>query len=512
MNKPAFVDALLQPDAYAHPCGEIELIETHISWVFLTGQFAYKVKKPVSLNFVDFSTFERREYFCREELRCNRAFAPELYDDVVPINFADGQYRIEGPGDTVEWAVRMVQFPTDRQLDRMLEAGELPLPALHEFGGELAAQHARLPVRTEADDVAARVLKPVLDNFRTVAPLGAARPYEGLLSTLAIDSEALFNALRDTFAGRVQGGFVRECHGDLHLSNLVLTDIGVRAFDCLEFNANLRWIDVASDVAFLLMDCCVRGREDLAHGFLDGYLNESGDYAGVVLSRYYQAYRSMVRAKVAALQIEQGQASADVAERLDQHLRWADKRLHRDCGHLVLMCGVSGSGKSYLAERLVTALPAIRLRSDVARKRLAGMRPAEESDSPVDGGLYTPSNTAQVYARLLEWAVQIAGGGDHVIVDATFLQRTLREEFLQRAARLGLPCTIVHCYAEPQILTQRVRAREQAGDDVSEAGVAVLERQLQRFEEFADEPVLRVNTGGELDLPALTQKLLVAQR
>ena len=514
VSNPPFVDALLRPDAYPHECRRIELIETHISWVFLTGDWAYKVKKPVALNFVDFSTFELREHFCREELRCNRAFAPELYDSVVPVNFDGRRYRIAGEGETVEWAVRMVQFPGENQLDRLLEAGALEAAALREFGTRLARQHAQLPMPDGVDDVDARVLKPVLDNFRTLAPLEVMKPHQDWLRALRADSQALFDTQREGFATRRQGGYVRECHGDLHLSNLVLTDLGVRAFDCLEFNASLRWIDVASDVAFLLMDCGVRGRDDLAYGFFDGYLTQSGDYDGVVLSPYYQAYRSMVRAKVAALQIESGaNVGPEVAQRLTGHLQWTDKLLHRPRGGLVLMCGLSGSGKSYLAERLVPLLPAVRLRSDVARKRLAGLATDADSHSPVDGGLYSETSTADVYTALQGWTEQIVSGGVHVVVDATFLRRSLRREFHRLATRLGVPCVIVCCDADQRILERRVEQRERAGDDVSEAGLEVLRLQRSRFEEFVDEPVLRVNTGGELkpaELAATLRKRLRA--
>jgi aminoglycoside phosphotransferase family enzyme/predicted kinase len=509
LNNPPLVKALLRVDAYPHPCSAIELIETHISWVFLTGQYAYKVKKPVAFNFVDFSSLERRAHFCREELRCNRAFVPELYDAVVPINLTADGYRIEGSGRTVEWAVRMVQFPSENQLDRLLGADRLSLATMREFGSMLASQHAQLPVRRGVDDAASRVLKPVLDNFRTLAPLAVSAPHVDWLESLRADSETLFAALGEKFAARAPGGFVRECHGDLHLSNLVLTDLGVRAFDCLEFNPDLRWIDVASDVAFLLMDCCVRGREDLSYGFLDGYLTAAGDYSGVVLSPFYQAYRSMVRAKVAALQLAQQQAGdgAEIARRLLTHLQWTDKRLHRPRGGLVLMCGLSGSGKSYLAERLVPVMPAVRLRSDVARKRLAGLAPHADSQSPIDGGLYTRDRTEQVYARLQSWAADIACGGEHVIVDATFLQRHQRSAFVQLAARLQIGCTIVYCHADRQVLEQRLRRRAQEGNDVSEAGIGVLQRQLEQFEDFADEPVMRLNTAHDLQPAAIAEKL-----
>ncbi|MDH3642744.1 MAG: AAA family ATPase, partial [Gammaproteobacteria bacterium] len=442
MSTPDFVAALLEPEAYPHPCREIRLIETHISWVFLTGDYAYKVKKPVQFNFVDFSTLQLRTHYCEEEVRCNRSFAEELYLGVVTINRAEGGgYRVQGSGEVVEHAVRMREFPGDQQLDKLLAGGGLDVQAMHQFGLDLADQHGKLPrldagrvVEKVDDQVDVRVLKPVLDNFRTLRPLRASARHRDLLAGLEQDSQTAYQRLRPRFLQRLRDGFTRECHGDLHLSNLVLLDGRIRAFDCLEFNANLRWIDTASDVAFLLMDCAVRGRSDLGYAFLDGYLSRNADYEGAGLSVFFQVYRSMVRAKVAALQLEESAAGASeenlaLAERLALHLHWAQDRLHRPTGSLVLMCGFSGSGKSYLGERLAPAFPAVRVRSDVLRKVNAGLAPESRSASAIDGGLYARDRTSAVYADMLAVSEQLVNAGEHVVVDATFLSRDSRAAF-----------------------------------------------------------------------------------
>ena len=518
MTKPEFVAALLQPQAYSHSCADIRLVETHISWVFLTGDFAYKVKKPVAFNFVDFSTAELRTHYCAEEVRCNRPFSEALYLGVVTINCdKEGHYHVDGNGPVVESAVKMREFPGAQQLDRLLAAGGLEVGAMRRFGENLADQHSRLPRLdcgdVDVDEVDTRVRKPALDNFRALAPLLAARVHEVLLSRIEKDTRTAYERLRQRFVQRLRQGFTRECHGDLHLRNLVLLNERIQAFDCLEFNANLRWIDTVSDVAFLLMDCSVSGRDDLGYAFLDGYLTRSADYEGAALSVFFSVYRSMVRAKVAALQLQELGTSDDreLVQRLQSHLEWANARLHRAPGLLLLMCGLSGSGKSYIAERLVPRLPAVRVRSDILRKARAGIASDHRSNSPVDGGLYTKGRSQAVYAEILRVSEELLREGETVLVDATFLDRRWRSAFQSAAGKLGTDCLIVYCRASQATLEDRVRTREQEGDVVSEAGIEVLRRQQSRFDPISrNEPYIELDTEAAVDVADLASRIRAA--
>jgi len=511
-DEPDFLDALSDPASYPHSCDRIERVETHISWLFLTGECVYKLKKPVAFGFVDFSTAARREHFCREELRCNRAFAPDLYLDVVAVQRdAAGRIRVGPPSSdatVLEWAVQMRQFDRRQELDRLLEADALEAPVMRRFGESLAGLHAGLPV-TRDGDVAERVQQPVLDNFSVLAEQPLPAPLGDRLEELREASIRAFEVHQERFVERLAEGFTRECHGDLHLGNLVLTDAGVVAFDCLEFNANLRWIDVQSDAAFLHMDCAVRGRPDLASAFYDGYLEASADYAGSLLLAYYSAYRAMVRAKVTALELatltHDAQQTEELEQRLERYLDYAWARLLPKPGVLVILCGVSGSGKSYLATDLVPVLAAIRLRSDVARKALAGLAPRQRSGSGIDSGLYAAERTDAVYGLLEELGGALAAQGGTVIVDATCLRREQRGGLIQAARAVGAEARILYCTAPRAVLEERVRRRSRSGDDPSEADMAVLERQFERLQvpDAAEAPLLRIDTAESVDMDAL---------
>lgn len=523
MSLPETLAGLLDPGAFPHASEPPTVVETHISWVLLTGSFAYKLKKPVRFDFVDFSTLERREHFCREELRCNRAFAPELYLDVVPVTRDDrGRARIQGGGDVVDWAVKMRQFASDQQLEALLEQDALDVEALRTFGNALAAVHQAAPARRcSATELDARVLSPVRDNFRVLASLPELERLRERLSALRAHSERDAETLRRWLVGRLEEGRIRECHGDLHFGNLVLLDGAVTAFDCLEFDPALRWIDPVSDVAFLFMDCLVRGRYDLGYAFLDGYLDVAGDYPGVRLLSFYADYRAMVRAKVTALREAQlgaegpGESASNAAQKWPvcaTYLAWCEARHARPPGRLVLMFGLSGSGKSHLAARLAPTLPAVRLRSDVARKALAGLDTRAPAAARVGEGLYREDVTAAVYDHLADVAGHLLASGEHVIVDATFLDAERRSRFAALAEALGSRATVMWCDAPVDVLQQRIEARAAAGGEASDADLAVLEAQRRRFRPPTQNAV-RVDTAAAVDaalLGALRRSVLDA--
>ncbi len=507
-SAPTFLNDLLRPAAYPHRCDTIELIETHISWVLLAGDYAYKIKKPVDFGFLDFSTLERRRYFCEEELRLNRRFAESLYVDVVKVTRA-ATARIGGDGEAIEWAVQMRRFPSDMQLDRRLDAGKLTNAELAQFGATLARIHSELP-RAPVDSLfgtTAAAVEPVRENFEQIRRSVFASVRPDLLAELDAWSKTEHARVGSLIEQRRRDGFVRECHGDLHLSNLVRLDDGIHAFDCIEFSESLRWIDLISDAAFLMMDCCVRGREDLGYAFLDRYFEGTGDYAGGALLDFYLVYRSMVRAKVAALQAQR-EDDVEMLRRFEAHLDFARDRALRSRPAMILMCGVSGSGKSWLAQRLVERVPAVRIRSDVERKRMAALEPLQRSESPLDQGLYSQDMTDALYAHLERVADALVSGGERVIVDATFLSAARRAAFRALADKRGVGFVIVHCAAPRAVLVERIARRRSSHDDPSEADIDVLDAQLTHYELPAsdDAAVVTLDTSEQMDVDAIARR------
>ena len=471
----------------------------------MTGQYAYKIKKPVDFDFLNFSTLARRHFFCAEEVRLNRRFAASLYLDVVPVTQSGGVARISGAGDVIEYAVRMRQFPSEQQLDCLLETERITPSELAEFAATLAQVHAGLPACASGSPfgTATAAIGPIRENFAQIrqSSFGAVRT--DLVAALESWSEAQFQRLAPLIDQRRASGFVRECHGDLHLSNLVRLPDGIHAFDCIEFSEGLRWIDLISDIAFLVMDCLVRGRADLAYMFLDRYLEHTGDYAGGALLGFYLVYRSMVRAKVAALHAQRPD-DVEPLRRFDAHLDYAQRRALRPRPAMVLMCGLSGSGKSWVAQRLIPHLPAVRIRSDIERKRMAALAPLARSDSPLDAGLYAPQRSDALYAQLARSAGALVSGGECVIVDATFLDEARREAFRAECVRQRVPCVIVHCVAPRSVLLARIEQRSATHVDPSEATAAVLDMQLTNYQPptEGDAMTVTLDTSRSFDLDA----------
>lgn len=476
MELPSPLRLLLSPAGYPHAADSVRLIETHISWVLIAGEFAYKIKKPVNLGFLDFSTLAQRRHDCEEEVRLNRRLAPAIYLGVVPITAAG----VESTGATLEWAVKMRAFPAEATLDKETAVTPAQIDAIADRLAVFHAEAARVPADSDYGRPD-RVMEPVRENFRQIRACSSARPSAELLAELERWSEAEGQALSSHFCARRDAGFIRECHGDLHLGNIAWVEGQPLIFDCLEFNPNLRWIDVTNEVAFLFMDLLSRRRHDLAWRFLNRWLERSGDYAGLAGLAFYLVYRAMVRAKVAFIRAAQGDAG-HLAEA--QHYLGLAHALTRPCRPLLLlMHGLSGSGKTWFSQQLLETLGAIRLRSDVERKRLFGLAASADSHA-IAGGIYSAEATGQTFRHLLELSAKLLTSRFTVIVDATFLRRTLRKDFLALANDRGVQARLISIQGDIALLRQRVQARTAAGRDASEADLAVLEAQIRQQDDL----------------------------
>ncbi|MEQ1579297.1 MAG: AAA family ATPase [Steroidobacteraceae bacterium] len=493
------ISELLHAAAFPHPTVAIALRETHISWVILSGPYAYKIKKPVKADFIDATTLELRRFYCEEELRLNGRLAPEIYLDVVPITRTNGRLTVGGPGPAVEYAVRMRQFPPEEELPALLAANAVSVTDIVSLGSLLAGFHLSLPSApwNGRFDATAKMLETVFGNLgqlnADLERAGSAAHLGRLIDWTGHTAEAL----EGHFQERERNGFIRECHGDLHLANIVRIAGRLIPFDCIEFDAGLRFIDVINDVAFLFMDLMSHDRPDLAFAMLSCYLETTGDYEGVRLLPFYAVYRALVRAKVDAYAALKMPARAkEYRQRLQQRLRTTASLTDPPQPALVIMHGVSGSGKSWLSERLVPALPALRIRSDLERKRMTGTL-GQSGRADVGQGIYTPGLSHRVYAHLADSAEICLRAGCNVIVDAAFLHAADRELFQGMATRLRTRFLIVACEADTEALAARVAERARVGQDPSDATAAVLAEQLKNLAAFSpqEQPhVVRVRT------------------
>ncbi|MDZ4200812.1 MAG: AAA family ATPase [Gallionella sp.] len=481
-----FIAALRDPRCYPHAVRKVRLIETHISWLLLAGRQVYKIKKALDLGFLDYSTLAKRRACCEEELRLGRRTAPDLYLDVVPIGGSFDALRI-GAHPAIEYAVRMRRFDTAKLMDRLLLRGKLEAKHIDRLAAVVADFHARIPV-AGADSVfgtAASIRAAAQQNFAQLRGYLTDAADRECVAALEEAALAEFAASERVFEARHAEGCVRECHGDLHLGNLVLIGGEPVPFDCIEFNESFRWIDVMDELSFAVMDLLHRDRPDFAFRLLNAYLETTGDYAGVAVLRFYLAHLAAVRAKVAAIR------AAECAGRArERELEACRSYLARRClvqrrPALIVTHGLPGSGKTTFAQLALERLGAIRIRSDVERKRLFGLGALESSRKR--GDIYGAEATRLTYARLLDGARIVLESGFPVIVDAAFLREDERAAFYALAREFKVPFAIAALDAPESALRKRLRQRR---GDASEADVAVLEKLLA-----ANQPLTEVERG-----------------
>lgn len=506
--------------------GSGRLIETHISYVVLTGSIAFKIKKAVRLPFLDITTLAARRFYCEEELRLNRRLAASVYLDVVPITGTIDQPKLEGSGPVLDYAVKMREFAQSALVASMLERNELTASHIVALARQVATFHATIPAAPadsplgDPDDL----LRLALDNLNDLRTSPSAAVERDALDELERWIRRQHAALSAQLRARRADGFIRECHGDLHLGNIALVDGVLTIFDCIDFRDRLRWIDVLSEVAFTVMDLVDRRRPDFANRFLNEYLEITGDYAGLPLVPFYLVYRAMVRAKVACLraaQLTEPAAQAGALADYRDHLQLAISFARERHPGLVLMHGLSGCGKTTFARTLREQLGAVQLRSDIERKRLRGLSADARTQSAVGGGAYSPAATRMTYDRLLELSLQVVAGGFVALIDAAFLRRWQRDLFRRQAEQRHLPFCIVSIEAPEQILRERIARRSADSTDASEAGIEVLEHQLRTREPIgADEAADVVVHDGTIALAdlrststwrALSRRAIVAE-
>jgi len=510
---PPLISAMLKPEFYDHPIQSCQLIETHISWVILTGDFVYKVKKPVNFGFLDFSTLEKRKFYCEEELRLNRRLAPDLYLDVIQISGSTDNPVLAGKSKALEYAVKMLEFSQDMQLDHVLARNGLQQDMIDSIASLIAGFHQT--IKTSKDDMdygnPEKVYQPIKENFIQIRERVTEQSKLELLSTLEQWSEDTFYKIKNVFAQRKKNGFIRECHGDLHLRNLAWYKNKPLAFDCLEFNANFRWIDVISEIAFLIMDLEDHQQPKLAQRFLNRYLELSGDYEGCSMLRFYLVYRAMVRAKVDAIRTNQEgiskQELVQANKEFYSYLQLALTYTKQEPPIIIITRGMSASGKSTITQPLLEKLGAIRIRSDIERKRLFNIKSDEDSHADAEQGIYTTEATKKTYLKLLELAGSIIDAGLPVIVDATFSTTEQRRLFKELATKKQARFIILEFVATNETLKQRILDRK---NDVSDANLNILENQIKNWQPLQqDEKAnsILIDTEKPFDIDTLLNRL-----
>lgn len=488
MDDAQLTQALMRPAAYPHAARDVQLVETHISRVFLADGFAYKLRKPVHLDFVDFSSLAARRQDCETELRLNRRLAPALYLGLSTVVRGDTMQavRVDAAGEVLDYAVKMRTFPQQALFSALLKSQQL-LPAHIDTLALLVADFHR--AQPPADRSAGFGTPARIAHTLDVCLNGLQRLDNSAgLCQLGDTLRALVTSLTPAFESRLRHGRVRECHGDLHLGNVVLLDDQVTPFDCLEFDPALRWIDTISDLAFPFVDLLNADRSDLAYRLLNVYFEQSGDYTGLAMLPFYASMRALVSARIVLERAVQGPdaseatlASARTASR--EWLALAQRLTIPRTGALVLMHGLSGSGKSTAAADLVENSAMLRVRADVERKRLRRHEPHHGNT-----GWYGPAETERTYRRLRAICRIGCLAGFPMIADASFLKRRYRDCFTALAHRLDTQLSIVACEADLATLRRRIEARAHLRSNVSDADLAVLEQQRQTLEPLgADE-------------------------
>lgn len=485
MSGNTLIQALQNPALYDHPVRDFRVIETHISQVILTGDYAYKIKKPMDFGFLDFSTLERRKHFCEEELRLNRRLASKLYLEVLPITGTPEQPVIGGDGAPFEYAIRMRQFDQDKLFDRLQERGQLTPELLTSVARQTAEFHEQLPPVAEDKPLGSpeAVYAAMQENFDQIRPLIDDKSLLAQLDNLEAWTQTTFERQRELIARRRDDGFVRECHGDLHLANITVFEDEVTVFDCIEFNEPFRWIDVINDLAFLLMDLESRNEPALANRVLNTYLEYRGDFEALPLLPLYKAYRAMVRAKIALFTMgnpDLGEdEKAELMQRYQGYVQLAEDYSTIPNLYLLATTGLSASGKSCVSAAIAGELGLIRLRSDVERKRLHGLGPLADSKSDTGEGLYTTEATTRTYQRLADLSAELLAAGIPVVVDAACLKQAERELFADVAEEQAVPFALLHCEAPEDLRRQWIRGRS---GDASEATEELLNAQQSWFE------------------------------
>jgi uncharacterized protein len=480
MSTNPLINNLLFSKLYDHPAPRLRVIETHVSWVILTGKYAYKIKKPVDFGFLDFSTLEKRKYYCEEELRLGKQFASEIYLAVIPITGTYEQPQVNGSGPILEYAIKMLEFPQENLFSALLKQGRLTETIIEQLAKLIAEFHKKTPVAPKQSHfgLPKEVHAPTKQNFTQIVPLLTNPTDIKQLENLEKWADQQFAKHQALLETRKKQGFIRDCHGDLHLANIILYKNKPILFDRLEFNEDLRWTDSIADLAFLVMDLTEKKQISFANQLVNTYLHYTDDYQGLALLPYYLAYRAVVRAKIALFRLKQeglgNKEKMVIQNDYYNFIKLAETYTQKTSPCLIITHGFAGSGKTTIAKSCVSYCGAIHISSDIIRKRLFNIPLHTSSNSDLNSGIYTAQATNDTYKTLADLAEIITKAGFTVVVDATFLKHAQRTVFYKLAKQLGLTFYILDCQVNNLKLEQRIKIRLKNPNRISEADLTIL--------------------------------------
>lgn len=506
-------DAMGKPDFYPHPVRRIAQRETHISRVFLTGDYAYKIKKPVDLGFLDFTTLKKRRHFCRREVELNRRLTGDVYLDVVPITRKKTRYYLAGPGRRVEYAVRMRQLPEDRSMRILLRSGKIDDRAIRQLSEMLCNFYTQAEVDAGTNPISAweTVCTNCEENFRQTEKFAGEVFDDRLFQIIQRATRSFLKNRKDLFCERMIRGKIRDCHGDLRTGHVYFLD-DIQIIDCIEFNDRFRYSDIACDLAFLTMDLDFENQSQVAFELLKAFVQHSNDIHVLALIDFYKCYRAFVRVKVNCLYLQEGHPAAyernrllrETGKYLDLSYRYALKIMRPT---LWVVCGMIASGKSTIAARLGAVLNADIIQSDVIRKKLFGLDPGSTHDLPFASGIYSEEADLLTYGKLLTEAHVQLKKGCSVILDATFSREHHRGETLRLARNLDADHIFVECTASRAELQKRLLSRK-TRSPVSDARLHHLNAHQDRYEPFAPEETNYIGINTEAPVETNIRRIL----
>jgi aminoglycoside phosphotransferase family enzyme/predicted kinase len=495
MKKEWLFKQLQKPKVYGSKVDQVQVLQTHISYVFLAGDFAFKVKKPVDFGFLDFSTLEKRRFYCEEELRLNQRLCPELYLEVIPITRHNQSVELNGAGEVVDYAVKMQRFPQERIMTNVLQHESIGSDVIEHICSTLVNFYNSYPSTPEITQYGGveAVKQNINENFeQTQSKIDITIPQKTFEKIQNINNH-FFTAKAGVFHKRQKGGFIHDCHGDLHSGNIVLTD-SVQIFDCIEFNKRFRFCDVASDIGFLAMDLDFLNHPFLSSHLIHCYVQQSDDSDIFSVLNFYKCYRAYVRGKVAGFQLDDPHISKknkdkaiDTAQayfRLSQYYsRLMEIELLQKKPVLILVAGLTGTGKSTLARKLAIDYTAELVNTDVVRKEMAGIDKYEPHRDAFNTGLYDPKNIDHTYKQVIEKAQSILTQGHSVVIDATFVYNRHRTRAITLAQHLHIPLLVIQCTCKPTIVKQRLEKRMQK-KSISDGRWEIYQQQLTTMDPF----------------------------